>query len=381
MTAPLVVLGATGSIGTQTLDVAESLGLEVAALAARNPSQELAALAASHPEAAVVVAGGSGEEREMFENAVGNPVSYGSDAVVSVASESGRVVVNGIVGSAGLRSTLAALESGNRVALANKESMVAGGPLVVAALNEGDGELIPVDSEHSAIHQCLSGEPEAAVARLLLTASGGPFHAWEAENLAEVTPEQALRHPTWDMGARITVDSATMFNKGLEVIEAHFLFDVPYERIDVVVHPQSVIHSMVEFVDGSLKAHLGNADMRIPIQYAITYPERQANPGSEFDVFDLDLTFERPDETKFPALRIAREAGVTGGTAPAILNAADEIAVAAFLQGRLGFMGIPAVVERTLSEVGAEPIESVDHVVEVDSIARETAAGFVASVC
>ena len=381
MTAPLVVLGATGSIGTQTLDVADRLGLEVAVLAARNPSQALADLARAHPDAAVVVAGGSADERSTFEESVGKRVEYGSEAVEAAAGEGGRIVVNGIVGSAGLRSTIAALRSGNRVALANKESMVAGGPLVVEALRDGGGELIPVDSEHSAIYQCLSGEASDSVARLLLTASGGPFRNKPRDELAQVTPEQALNHPTWNMGARITIDSATMFNKGLEVIEAHFLFALPYDQIDVVVHPQSIVHSMVEFVDGSLKAHLGDADMRIPIQYAITFPERRLKAGDRFDIFALDLTFEPPDELKFPALRIAREAGVRGGTAPAVLNAADEIAVAAFLQGRLGFMGISDVVERTLTEMDIEDVESVDHVIEVDAMARSVAAGFIASVC
>ena len=315
------------------------------------------------------------------QGSVDNRVEYGSDAVVAAAGESGRIVVNGIVGSAGLRSTIAALKSGNRVALANKESMVAGGPLIVEELREGEGELIPVDSEHSAIHQCLSGETGEAVAKLLLTASGGPFRDTHPDELAHVTPKQALDHPTWNMGARITVDSATMFNKGLELIEAHFLFGVPFDQIDVVVHPQSIVHSMVEFVDGSLKAHLGDADMRIPIQYAITYPQRRPNTGERFDVFAHDLTFEPPDERKFPALRIAREAGVQGGTAPAVLNAADEIAVAAFLQGRLGFMGIPGVVERTLDEIEIEDVASVEHVVDVDAKARSVAAGLIASVC
>ncbi|HSM44494.1 MAG TPA: 1-deoxy-D-xylulose-5-phosphate reductoisomerase, partial [Acidimicrobiia bacterium] len=249
------------------------------------------------------------------------------------------------------------------------------------ALARHGGELIPVDSEHSALYQCLEGEPRDGIARLILTASGGPFRGRSRESLAGATPEEALQHPTWDMGSRITVDSATMFNKGLEIIEAHYLFDIGYERIDVLVHPQSILHSAVEFVDGSWKGHLGHPDMRIPIQYALTAPERGRAPGDRFDPVGMELTFEAPDREAFPAIDIAYEAGRAGGSAPAVMNAADEIAVEAFLQGRLGFLGIPDVVSRTIAEVEWRELTTVEQVVEADREARSVAAGLIAGVC
>jgi 1-deoxy-D-xylulose-5-phosphate reductoisomerase len=267
------------------------------------------------------------------------------------------------------------------VALANKESLVAGGPVVMSALRDHGGELIPVDSEHSALHQCLAGEPAASVSRLILTASGGPFRGRSRESLAAVTPEEALRHPTWDMGRRITVDSATMFNKGLEIVEAHYLFGVAYDQIEVVVHPQSILHSAVEFVDGSWKGHFGFPDMRIPIQYALTSPERGPAPGDRFSLAGLDLNFEAPDRRVFPAIDIAYQAGRAGGSAPAVMNAADEVAVEAFLQGRLGFLGINDVVARTIDEVDWRELKTVDDVIEADAEARSVAAGLIAGVC
>jgi len=376
----LVVLGATGSIGIQTLEVADHLGFDVAVLAARRPSPELARLGVRYPDAEVIVAGGSSDERSQLAVEIGRKPGYGPDAVIEVAATSGRLVVNGIVGAAGLRATVAALHAGNRVALANKESLVAGGPVVKAALAAG-GELLPVDSEHSALHQCLTGEPPESVARLILTASGGPFRGRSRESLADVTPEEALRHPTWDMGPRISIDSATMFNKGLEIVEAHHLFDVGYDHIDVLVHPQSILHSAVEFVDGSWKGHMGHPDMRVPIQYALTAPERAANPGRRFDPVGMDLSFEAPDREVFPAIDIAYEAGRAGGSAPAVMNAADEIAVEAFLQGRLGFLGISDVVGRVIEAVEWRELETVDDVVAVDAEARSVAAGTIAGVC
>ena len=381
MTRPVVVLGATGSIGSQTIEVAISLGIEIAALAARSPSAKLAELAGSHPTARVLVAGGSSEEREDFTRLVGRSVEFGADSVIDAARIPGTVVVNGIVGAAGLRATIAGLESGNRVALANKESLVAGGPVVKRALAENGGELIPVDSEHSALLQCLAGEDAESVARLILTASGGPFRGRTREALADVTPEEALAHPTWDMGDRITIDSATLFNKGLEVIEAHYLFDIDYDRIAVLVHPQSILHSAVEFVDGSWKGHIGYPDMRIPIQYALTAPGRAPSPVRPFDLAGMTLTFETVDDETFPALDLAFEAGRMGGSAPAVLNAADEIAVAAFLQGRLGFLAISDVVDRTMNAVTWRELSTVDEVVAVDSEARAMAAGFVSRAC
>jgi 1-deoxy-D-xylulose-5-phosphate reductoisomerase len=375
------VLGATGSIGTQTLEVADNLSLDVAVVAARGPSPELASISARYPEATVVVAGGAAEERDEFARSVNAPVRYGAEAIIEAAASTGHTVVNAIVGSAGLRATVAALDAGNRVALANKESLVAGGEVVMAALDRGEGDLLPVDSEHSALHQCLAGEPAASVSRLVLTASGGPFRGKKSEELAEVTPEQALRHPTWDMGPRITIDSATMFNKGLEIVEAHHLFGVAYDNIDVLVHPQSILHSAVEFSDGSWKGHMGHPDMRIPIQYALTAPERLSSPASPFDLAGLELTFESPDRDAFPAIDIAFAAGRAGGSSPAVMNAADEVAVEAFLRGRLGFLGISEVVSRTIEMVEWRPLSSVDDVIEVDREARAMAASLIAGAC
>lgn len=374
MNRKVVVLGATGSIGRQAIEVARGLDLEIAAVAARRPSRELAMLAKEFPDALVAVGGGSGEERSSFAASLGNHVEFGAEAVIQAASISNCTVVNGIVGAAGLRATVAALETGNRVALANKESLVAGGPVVLKTLDEHGGELIPVDSEHSALYQCLTGENRAEVARLVLTASGGPFRGRTREDLAGVTTEEALAHPTWDMGPRISIDSATLFNKGLEVIEAHHLFGIDYDRIDVVVHPQSILHSAVEFIDGSWKGHFGYPDMRIPIQYALTAPGRMESSLGPFQLAGRDLTFEEPDRAVFPAIDLAFEAGRKGGSAPAVLNAADEVAVAAFLQGRLEFLGIADVVERTLDKVAWRELAGVDDVLEVDREARSVAA-------
>jgi 1-deoxy-D-xylulose-5-phosphate reductoisomerase len=252
---------------------------------------------------------------------------------------------------------------------------------VKQALADSSGELVPVDSEHSALYQCLIGEPPDSVARLVLTASGGPFRGRTVESLQTVTPQEALAHPTWDMGPRITVDSATLFNKGLEVIEAHFLFDVPYDNIDVVVHPQSILHSAVAFSDGSWKGHFGHPDMRIPIQFALTLPDRATGLAAPFDLAGLDLSFEKPDRETFPALDLCFDAGRRGGSSPAVLNAADEIAVEAFLQGRLGFTGISDVVARTLETVPHRELKSVEDVIAVDSEARETATGLIAGTC
>lgn len=377
MIRPVVVLGSTGSIGTQALEAADNLGIEVKAIAARQPGDAFLAQARRYPEARLVVTGGSKTERASFQEALGRAVLFDMDSLVEVASMPGVVVINGIVGAAGLRATIAGLEAGNRVGLANKESLVAGGPVVKEALRDYGGELIPVDSEHSALYQCLLGENPEAVARLILTASGGPFRGRDREFLESVTPEQALDHPTWEMGQRITIDSATLFNKGLEVIEAHYLFDVGYDRIGVVVHPQSVLHSMVEFVDGSWKAHLGHADMRIPIQYAITAPERAVGLAAPFSLSGLSLDFEEPDRATFPALDLSYRAGREAGSSPAVLNAADETAVEAFLQGRVGFTGITRVVEQTLDTVEWRKIEDYEAVVDADREGRAVAASLI----
>ena len=375
----LVVLGATGSIGTQTLEVARRLQIPVVGLAAGSPSPGIMRLAAAYPEAGVAI-DRPGDDVDMVRRELGSRVSFGSEAIAAMAARAETTVVNGIVGAAGLGPTVAAIEAGNRVALANKESLVAGGPVVADALARGGGELVPVDSEHSAVWQVLVGEDRARVRRIILTASGGPFRGRSRAELETVTAAEALDHPTWDMGPRITIDSATLMNKAFEVIEAHYLFGLGYDAIDVVVHPQSVIHSMVEFVDGAVTAELGEPDMRIPIQYAITYPDRAPAPVAPLDLAGLSLTFEEPDLDTFRALAIGYEVGRTGGSAPAVLNAADEIAVAGFLEGRIGFLDIADVVEATVGAVGARPLASVQDVVAVDAEARRVAAGIVAGL-
>ncbi len=381
MTGSIVVLGSTGSIGTQTLEVAANLGLDVVALAANQPGDLLLEQARRFPDAAIVVAGGSVGEREEFVSGLGSRVSFGPESVVEVAATPDSIVVNGIVGASGLPPTLSALGAGNRLGLANKESLVAGGPVVRKARETSSGHIIPIDSEHSALYQCLVGEDVSDIARLMLTASGGPFRGKAREDLEGVTAEEALQHPTWDMGRRVTIDSATLFNKGLEVIEAHYLFDIDYDRIDVVVHPQSVLHSMVEFVDGSWKGHLGHADMRIPIQYALTTPRRAQGLAPPFDFSGRLLEFEEPDRVAFPALDIAYAAGREGGSSPAVMNAADEVAVEAFLQRRLGFLGITEVVTRTIEAVEWRPMESLDDVLAVDAESRSYAASLIAGMC
>ncbi len=375
------MLGATGSIGLQAMEVAGRLGIEVEAVGARRGSRELLEIAHRHPECAVAVAAPTSEERDRLDTELGGRVEYGAEAIEAQARLPGVTVVNGIVGSAGLPASVAALEAGNRLALANKESLVAGGPVVGQALRRGGGELIPVDSEHSAIFQCIVGEDPVSIRRLLLSASGGPFRGRKIGEMEDVTVQEALAHPTWSMGRRITVDSATLMNKAFEVIEAHYLFGVAYDDIGVVVHPQSVVHSLVEFADGSVKAQLGEPDMRGPIQYALTYPARLGSPSGSFELAGLSLTFEAPDLDAFPCLRLGYEAGRTGGSAPAVLNAADEVAVQAFLQGQIGFTSIGAVVEKALSTVGLRPIATVEEVMAADAEARAVASGLVGSSC
>ena len=377
---PVVVLGATGSVGQQTLVVSRHIGAPVAGIGARTGSKKLAELADALPEATVAIASPTVEEREDFAR-FGSRVAFGSDAIDELASTRGSTVVNGIVGAAGLSASVAALNAGNRLALANKESLVAAGGVLTATALAGGGEIIPVDSEHSALFQCMVGEDRQAVIRMLLTASGGPFLGRAPDELADVTPAEALAHPTWSMGNRITIDSATLMNKGFEVIEAHVLFGIPYDALEVVVHPQSIVHSLVEFVDGSLKAHVGEPDMRVPIQYALTYPDRAPSMLEPFRLAGLELTFETPDLQAFPALRIAYEAGRTGDGAPTVLNAADEVAVDAFLSGRLGFLGIAEVVERTLDTIQADEPADLNDVASLDLEARERAGEFLGRVC
>ncbi len=375
----LVVLGVTGSIGRQTLDVARRLGFEVIGLAARRGTAEMIDLARQWPDASVAVFDPTDEARRACSAALGTRVEFGPDAVDALAALPGVIVVNGIVGAAGLRPSMAAAAAGNRLALANKESLVAGGDVLSAAVAASAAEIIPVDSEHSALWQCLVGEA-AGVRRLILTASGGPFRGKSRAALAGVSVADALNHPTWAMGSRITIDSSTLMNKAFEVIEAHYLFGVAYDAIEVVVHPQSIIHSMVEFVDGSVKAQLGDPDMRLPIQYAITYPERAVTADRQFDITKQDLTFERPDTAVFRLLALGYAAGRQAGSAPAVLNAADEVAVAAFLEGRIGYLDIEAVVEHCLEAVQWRPMKTVDDVLTVDAAARAAARNRVAAV-
>jgi 1-deoxy-D-xylulose-5-phosphate reductoisomerase len=375
----VVILGATGSIGASALDVAAAMAdrIRVVGLACQRDWRALAALTARwRPEAVAV--GDATAWREAREARAFDPsvrLLGGPEGMAELAAlETADVVLNGIVGAAGLRPTLAALKAGKRVALANKESLVVGGELVMAQARE-TGRLLPVDSEHSAIWQLLDGRDPAHVARIVLTASGGPFRGVPRERLATVTPEEALAHPTWSMGPKITIDSATLANKGLEIIEAHHLFAMPYDKIDVVIHPQSIVHGLVEAVDGTLFAQLSRPDMRDPIRTALTWPERV--PVAHLaDVTELGgLTFEPPDLDRFPALALARESGRAGGTAPAVFNAANEVAVAAFLDRRIGFLEIVAICERVLAEHEPAPARTVEDLLAADAWARSRAAG------
>jgi 1-deoxy-D-xylulose-5-phosphate reductoisomerase len=375
----VAILGSTGSIGRQALDVAKRHAdrVEIVALAAGVNADALAAQATEFGVATLALA--DKDAAEKCAALLGHDVGAGPEAVIACAVESGaELVLNALVGAAGLRATLATLEAGLTLALANKESLVVGGELVTRLVSPG--KLIPVDSEHSAIFQCFRGEPAADATRIWLTASGGPFRGRSREELATVTPKQALAHPTWAMGPKITIDSATLMNKGLEVIEAHHLFGMDYDSISVVVQPQSCIHSMVEFADGSVKAHLGATDMRIPIQYAFSYPVRWDGPLDPVDFTALGrLDFDRADAETFGCLRIAYDAGRAGGTTPAVMNAANEVAVAAFLGGRCSFLDIERVVASTLEAVEGEDLVSIDQVEDVDARSRAKAAEFLAA--
>jgi 1-deoxy-D-xylulose-5-phosphate reductoisomerase len=306
-------------------------------------------------------------------------VRSGPEGLVALVTEADAdLVLNGIVGAAGLGPSVAALGEGIDLALANKESLVVGGELVTALAEATGAQIIPVDSEHSALHQLIGGEAAGTVDRLVLTASGGPFRGRAREELAGVTVDEALAHPTWAMGGKITIDSATLMNKGLELIEAHHLFGTPYERIDVVVHPQSIVHSLIHLCDGATLAHLGYPDMRVPIAYALHHPDRVDVPVRTLDLVELGaLTFEAVDTDAFPCLRLAREAARMGGTAPCVLNAANEVAVHAFLDGRLTFLGIPEVIEAALERLGSAPLHSFESLYEADGAAREAAAELV----
>lgn len=374
------LVGSTGSIGTQAVDVVEAAPdrFRVVAIAASRSVETLARQAERlRPE--LVAIGDPVLAPELAERLPpGVELMAGPDGLVA-AAEAAEVVVNGVVGFAGLPVTLAALNAGRRLALANKESLIAGAPVVQVARRTPGAEIVPVDSEHCAIHQCLSTVgSQGAVKRLLVTASGGPFRGRTLAELAAVEVADALCHPTWTMGPKITIDSSTLMNKGLEVIEAHELFDLPYDRIDVVVHPQSVVHSMVELDDGSTIAQLSRPDMRLPIGYAMGWPERLPHAFGAIDWGSaLRLEFEAPDRTVFACLDLAYRAGREGGPAPAWLNAANEVAVAAFLDGRLPWLGIADVVTATLDACDGSPLASVDDVLEADRLARSHAGAAV----
>jgi len=367
----VAVLGATGSIGGSTLNVIDRHPerFRVAALTAGRRADALDRLAVCWNPDYVVLAG---VEDLPTGRQWGGDWRYGSEEMrLAAADPAIPIVVNALVGFAGLESTLAALGAGKRLALANKESLVVGGHLVLDAAAAGGGELIPVDSEHSAILQCLGGRPTAEVHRVILTASGGPFRNWPADRFASIRPEDALAHPTWSMGDKITVDSATLANKALEVIEAHLLFGLDFDRIDVVVHPGSIVHSMVEFRDGSTVSQLGHPTMEVPIQYALSAPERLPNEFRSFDPVDAGpLEFERLRREDFPMFELGVAAGRSGGTAPAVYNAANEVAVRAFLEGRLNFQAIATLVETVMSSMPQTPVESLQHLVRVDAEAR-----------
>ena len=375
----LLILGATGSIGTQALDiVARSEGeFELVGLSAEHSWEPLVERARTHAVSRIALSNADAAA-SAAEAWTDGEVLSGPEGLVRLVAESGAdLVLNAIVGSAGLGPTVVALTEGMDVALANKESLVVGGELVLALAEATGAQILPVDSEHAAIHHLLSGEPPGTLERLTITASGGPFRGGSRADLAHVTVEQALRHPTWAMGSKITIDSATLMNKGLEVIEAHHLFGTPYERIEVVVHPQSVVHALVALCDGSTLAHLGHPDMRVAIGYALFHPDRAALPLAALDLVGLGtLAFEAPDTDAFPCLRLALEAAGAGGTGPCVLNAANEVAVHAFLAGRIGFLGVPAVIEQTLDELGAAPVHSFESLYAADADAR-----FVATEC
>jgi 1-deoxy-D-xylulose-5-phosphate reductoisomerase len=375
----VLILGSTGSIGVQALDVcARSDELEVVGLSAGRSWGALIAQARELGVGSVALSDADAAAQAAAAWPEGLVLS-GPDGVGRLVAESGAdLVLNAVVGSAGLLGTIAALGEGIDLALANKESLVAGGELVTALAEATGAQILPVDSEHAALHQLIAAERTAGpgtIERLTITASGGPFRGMAREELENVSVADALKHPTWEMGGKITIDSATLMNKGLELIEAHHLFGIPYERIDVVVHPQSIVHGLVSLCDGAVLAHLGMPDMRVPIAYALHHPERTDLPVARLDLIaTASLTFEPVDLDAFPCLRLAREAARTGGTAPAVLNAANEVAVHAFLEGEIAFPRIPEIIERALDEVETRPLVAFEVLFAADRAAREVAA-------
>jgi 1-deoxy-D-xylulose-5-phosphate reductoisomerase len=380
----ITILGATGSIGTSTLDLINRnpQAFEVIALTAHSDVEGLAAAARKCGARHAVI--GDADKYEALKAALagsGITAAAGCDAVTEAAAMDADWTMAAIVGCAGMMPVLAALKRGKSVALANKEALVSAGALMMDAAKASGATLLPVDSEHNAIFQCLDRSAPAGVAKIILTASGGPFRTWSAEAMASVTPAQAVKHPNWSMGAKISVDSATMMNKGLELIEAWHLFGLSSARLDVLVHPQSVIHSMVEYIDGSVLAQLGSPDMRTPIAHTLAWPQRMETPSERLNLAQIGkLEFEAPDLERFPALRLARSAMEAGGACPAILNAANEVAVAAFLEGRSGFCNIAFIVERVLERYQPAAPQSVEDVLSIDGEARRVATELLESV-
>ena len=377
MARRLLILGSTGSIGTQALDIVERAGgeFELVGLSAERSWEALVEQAIAHGVTRIALADADAAARAA-EAWTDGEVLAGAEGLVRLVLETEPdLVLNALVGSAGLGPTVATLGEGIDLALANKESLVVGGELVMQLAEATGAQILPVDSEHSALYQLVAGERPGTIDKLVLTASGGPFRGRSRSELESVTVEEALKHPTWDMGGKITIDSATLMNKGLELIEAHHLFGTPYDQIDIVVHPQSIVHSYVLLCDGAALAHLGHPDMRVPISFALHHPERVEVPVEPLDLARLGaLTFEPVDLEAFPCLRLAREAAVAGGTAPCVLNAANEVAVHAFLNGRLPFLGIAEVIEETLRLMPAAPVRAFESLYEADREARVLAA-------
>lgn len=374
----ICVLGSTGSIGTQVLDVVERLQgrVRVRSLAGGRNIELLAEqVRRFHPQ--IVVAADSEGAAALREHpaCAGVEVLCGQEGMCRIASDPDvETVVVGVQGFAGLRPTIAAAQAGKQIAIASKEVLVAAKEPVRRAVRKGGAKLIPVDSEHSAIFQCLTGEPEGSVERIILTASGGPFARATREQMASITPAMALAHPTWKMGQKVTIDSATLMNKGLEILEAEALFGVDPQKVDVVIHPRSIVHSLVRFKDGSVKAQLGVPDMRLPIQYALLYPERVDTALPQLDLLTCGpLEFHPPDEERFPCLRLARAAARCGGTIPAVMSAADDVAVGAFLDGRIAFLDIPDIIEDVMERADNEPAEELETIIRADYRAREMA--------
>jgi 1-deoxy-D-xylulose-5-phosphate reductoisomerase len=378
----LLILGSTGSIGTQALDVVRRSGeLELVGLSAERSWEALLEQARTHGVGRVALVEPDAAARAARAWPDGE-VLGGAEGLVRLVVESGaELVLNALVGSAGLGPTVAALGEGIDLALANKESLVVGGELVTALAEATGAQIVPVDSEHTALHQLLCGQPPGAVERLTITASGGPFRGRSRAQLAGVTVEQALAHPTWEMGSMNTIGSATLMNKGLELMEAHHLFGTPYERIEVVVHPQSLVHGLIQLADGAMLAHIGPRDMRVAISYALHGGESVDLPIAPLDLVGVgELTFEAVDLDAFPCLELARAAARAGGTAPCVLNAANEVAVHAFIEGRLAFNGIPAAIERTLERLPGAPVRAFESLYEADREARALAAEAVAAL-